>query len=208
MALPARKLDKEYPMALPAKRIDDKYTYADYLTWNDDERWEIINAIAYNMSPAPSWRHQDISANLEFQTQKFLFGKSCKVYHAPFDVILQEGGESEEEAKTVVQPDIFIICDKSKLTQRGCFGAPDLIIEILSLSTAAKDIEKKFNLYEKFGVKEYWIVYPKEQMIQVYKLDENKKYGRPEIYTSEDKIEVELFNGELVIDLTLVFEEL
>ena len=207
MALTERKSDKEYSTVLPAKRLERKYTYGDYLTWNDEERWEIINAVVYNMSPAPSWRHQDISVILLNKFYNFLFSKDCRVYSAPFDVILQENGEKAEESKNVVQPDIFVICDRSKLQKRGCVGAPDLIIEILSPATAKKDMKDKFDLYEKFGVKEYWIIHPEEEIIEIFKLGKDGKYSRPEIYASEDKIEVGLFNGELIIDLSEVFGE-
>jgi Uma2 family endonuclease len=195
-------------MTLPLKKSDKEYTYADYLKWDDNQRWEIISSIAYNMTPSPSWMHQDISRNLLRIFANFLFGKDCKVYGAPFDVILQEENKNEEEAKNVVQPDIFVVCDTSKLSKRGCNGAPDLIIEIVSPSSAARDAKEKFDLYERFGVKEYWLVFPKEEIVQIFKLGKDKKYGRPEVYTKEDTIKVGLFDGELEIDLSLVFEEL
>lgn len=188
-----------------AYQYNRKHTYKDYLNWNDDKRREIIEGIVYDMSPSPSRQHQEISIELASQMRVFLRGKSCHVYAAPFDVRLPLEGENEDDIDTIVQPDIIVVCNECLLDDKGCKGAPDLIIEILSPSSAAKDLKEKFFLYEKHGVREYWIVYPHEQIVHVYKLNENGLYSRPEIYASKDKIAVKLL-GDLVIDLNPVFE--
>ena len=154
--------------ATAIKNKDQKWSYADYLTWNDGQRWELIEGVAYCMSPAPGVRHQKISAELLRQFANYLKGKSCQVFSAPFDVRLSERSTaSDNYVDTVVQPDLLVICDKTKLDDRGCNGAPDLVIEILSPSTAAIDFKIKFDLYQRFGVLEYWIIHPAEQTLLV-----------------------------------------
>jgi len=193
-------------MALPQLKKGTNFTYGDYVNWPEDERWELIDGYAYNMSPAPSRRHQKISRDLEFQIVNFLVDKPCEVYDAPFDVRLPEADEQDEDIETVVQPDIVVVCDKSKLDDKGCRGAPDLIIEILSPFTAPKDMKIKLSLYEKHGVKEYWVVHPIDNIVMVFKLGKNKKYGKPEVYTEEDKIKTAILEG-LEIELSKVFQE-
>ncbi|MBI5418362.1 Uma2 family endonuclease [Candidatus Poribacteria bacterium] len=183
-----------------------KYTYGDYINWPEDERWELINGVVYNMSPAPSRFHQDILRELFVQFAEYLKDKTCKVYCAPFDVRLPEEDEKDEEIDTVVQPDIVVICDKSKLDDKGCKGTPDLIIEITSPYTSSKDMKEKFSLYERVGVKEYWIVNPQDKIIIIFKLGKNKEYGKPEIYSKEDKIKVSTLKG-LTIDTKDVFKD-
>jgi len=132
-------------MPLALKNNNERWTYADYLTWPDDERWEIIDGVAYAMSPSPGKRHQELFGELFRQIANFLKGKSCKVFAAPFDVRLSDiSTASDNYAETVVQPDIFVVCDKNKLDERGCKGAPDLIIEISSPSTGKNDLTIKF----------------------------------------------------------------
>lgn len=166
------------------------YSYADYLTWSGEERWELIEGRASMMTPAPSRRHQEILVELTRQISEILIDKPCKVYIAPFDVRLTEQGESDEEVKTVVQPDLLIVCDKAKLDEKGCLGAPDFIIEIVSPSTASLDYIKKLSLYEKYQVKEYWILQPVDQVVMVYELNEENIYGRPRFYTKDDQAKI------------------
>jgi Uma2 family endonuclease len=129
------------------------------------------------------------------------------VYSAPFDVRLAEReGLTDEKLTTVVQPDLFVVCDKNKLDERGCNGAPDLVIEILSLSTATRDMKVRFDLYQQYGVKEYWLIHPAEQTLLVYKLGKTGMYGAADRYAGDDKVPVPLL-GELVIDLAEVFAE-
>ncbi|MDI3547573.1 MAG: hypothetical protein PWR10_1225 [Halanaerobiales bacterium] len=193
-------------MPQPAKSKDDKFTYRDYLTWPDEERWELIDGIAYDMTPAPSRNHQRLSAALTSKLYNYLEDKDCEVYAAPFDVRMPRGNENEIEIDTIVQPDISVICDPEKLDEKGCLGAPDLIIEITSPSTAKKDVIEKFNLYERVGVREYWIVRPQEKTVTVFKLGKDKKYGRPDVYSAEDEIKVGIFE-DLSIKLAEVFGE-
>jgi len=192
-------------MGLAAKLEIERYTYGDYLLWPDSERWEIIDGVAYNMSPAPSPRHQQILGELHRQLSNYLLDKTCDVYMAPFDVRFREAGEKEEEIDTMVQPDIAIICDPAKIDKRGCLGSPDLIIEIVSPATAQRDMREKFYTYEKFGAKEYWIFHPDDQILMVFKLLSNQMYGRPDIYSPKDRIKVGILPG-LTIDLVSVFK--
>ena len=183
----------------------EKWTYADYLTWPEGERWELIDGVAYMMSPAPSRRHQELSGNLQSILHQHLKGKRCKVYDAPFDVRLPDGvDETAEAIETVVQPDIVVVCDPEKLDDRGCKGAPDLIVEILSPSSADRDLKEKFYLYQRVGVREYWILNQTDETLMVFKLINGCEYGRPEMYVSRDKVAVPLL-GDLIIDLNDVF---
>lgn len=186
---------------------NERYSYADYLAWDDGKRWELIDGQAFCMSPAPTRQHQHISILLEQQIGSYLSNKRCEMYHAPFDVRFIESQENaaDDYIDTVVQPDIVVICDPEKLDDRGCKGSPDLIIEILSPSTARMDMAVKFELYQRYGVAEYWIVHPKDQTILVFKLLESGLYGVPDRYCAEDTIPVTLL-GDLQIDLTRVFE--
>jgi Uma2 family endonuclease len=193
-------------MALPKIQPDEKWSYREYHDWPDDERWEIIDGIVYDMSPAPSPKHQDIAGEIFRELATFLLDKPCKVYIAPFDIRLPEADETGDDASNVVQPDIVVICDRVKLDHAGCVGAPDLVVEILSPSTSRKDQKEKFLLYERHGVKEYWIVNPTAQVVHVYRLGSDNRYGRPDIYGPEDKPVVGIL-PELVIDLPLVFRE-
>ena len=193
-------------MSVQLNRQDRLYTYQDYLSWPGDERWELIDGVAFDMTPAPSRFHQDIARELLTQFNNYLKGKSCKVYAAPFDVRLPAENEQDDEVKTVVQPDLVIVCDPSKLDEKGCKGAPDLIVEISSPATAKKDMVLKFSRYEKAGIKEYWIISPENKTLMVFKIDPAaRRYGRPEMYSDEDTVKVGLF-ADLIIDLKTVFE--
>jgi Uma2 family endonuclease len=159
------------------------------------------------MSPAPSRLHQEISIRLSSLLYQYFKEKDCSVYAAPFDVRLPEQDKAEDHAvTTVVQPDISVICDRKKLDERGCVGAPDLVIEILSPATAAKDLKVKRALYERHGVMEYWLFHPTDQTVMVYRLGQNNEYGKAEVFTKDDSISSELFAG-LEIELTEIFLE-
>ena len=132
-------------MARPAAG-DATYTYGDYRQWTDETRWELIQGAAFAMTPAPGLSHQSVSRELLLQVGEHFRDRRCQVFHAPFDVRLPRGDESDDEIDTVVQPDLVVICDEAKLDERGCRGAPDWIIEILSPSTAAKDQVDKLSL--------------------------------------------------------------
>lgn len=193
-------------MAVPEKKSDYKYSYADYLSWPDEERWEIIDGVPYNMSPAPNPRHQEILVELTRQIANFLRKKYCRVYAAPFDVRFYDADEAsvdDDKLTTVVQPDIAVICEPEKIDERGCKGAPDICIEILSESTSYKDQTVKLKLYEKHGVKEYWLVNPGNGTIVVYSLKEGS-YGKPAYYMKDDVVETPVLPG-LRITLPDVF---
>lgn len=187
---------------MPLPKHEQKYSYADYLTWDKDERWEILDGVPY-MQAAPSRVHQEISGELHRQFANYLQSKPCKVYHAPFCVRL-DIEMNDNDIKNVVEPDITIVCDNSKLDEKGCKGSPDMIIEIISPSTGKKDKVIKFNKYEKARVREYWIVEHDQKLVSVFTLESNGRYGRPEMYTDEDKINISIFQN-LEIDLQSVF---
>ena len=189
-----------------AIKQEQKYTYADYKTWNDEDRFEIINGTVYNMSPSPMRRHQEVTGELYVVFKRFLKNKKCKVFISPFDVRLTDyKNQHDDKIETVVQPDIVIVCDEEKLDNYGCKGSPDIVIEVTSPSTIKRDKIEKFVLYEKYGVKEYWIVYPDLNIIEIYKLF-NAQYGKPEVYGKDHKIEVK-YLGELIIDVNEIFNQ-
>ena len=186
--------------------INKRYSYADYLKWADDKMRELVDGFIRMMSPAPGTTHQEVSGDLFAQLHRVIKknkGK-CKVYPAPFDVRLPKNGETEDDRIfTVVQPDICVVCDPSKIDKRGCIGAPDLVVEIQSHSTAKYDLTAKFTLYETAGVREYWVVYPYEDVIEVFLLQPDGKYDDGTKYDG-GKIPVHIFDG-CEIDLADVF---
>ncbi len=191
----------------PCAATKETYTYGDYEKWPDDQRWELIDGVPYDMTPAPSRKHQEILGELYLQFANYLKHKRCQVYLAPFDVRLPKGAEAEEMVNTVVQPDLTVVCDPAKLDDKGCSGAPDLVVEILSPHTAAKDMKIKLALYERVGVREYWLIQPLDKTVMVFSLNENGKYAKPEIYDYQDSVGVGIFRGELIVDLAGVFAE-
>jgi len=192
-------------MALPKFKEEDRFTYADYLTWDDDQRWELIDGEAFCMSPGPNRLHQKWLGELHRQIANYLEERPCEVYIAPFDVRLQDLPDaSDEDTITVVQPDIMVVCDSDKLDDRGVKGAPDLVVEIISPSTAKRDITVKHQLYQRHGVKEYWLLYPNDRTLLVYKLSEEGIYAQPKVFGEGDVVPVPLL-GDLVIDLGKVF---
>lgn len=184
-----------------------KYTYADIEKRPENERWELIDSIAYNLTPPPARIHQKISGELFFRIRSYLQGKTCEVYNAPFGVWFTEKEQDIPNATNYVEPDITVVCDKNKLTDKGCVGSPDMIVEVLSPATAAKDMCQKLDLYESNGVKEYWIVHPTDCTVMVFQLADGK-YGKPKIYSpgegGENNIKVGIFDN-LTIDLNEVF---
>lgn len=193
-------------MSIPQHSDNKKYTYSDYLTWPEEERWEIIDGIPY-MQSAPTWQHQVISGQLMLQFGEYLKNKPCRIFSAPFDLRIPELNEVDEETTFVCQPDLLIICDKEGLKGTGYYGTPTLIIEISSPSTARNDKLLKFNKFEKAGVKEYWIIEPDGNFVSVFTLQANMRYGRPDVYSDNDKIKVTAFS-DLIIDLKTVFDYL
>lgn len=196
---------KDQTFKEPEVTYDTHYTYEDYLKFSYDEMVEIIRGKIFKMSPAPSSRHQAISRNLCGILFQYLKGKKCQFFNAPLDVILPHNGKDFMKSDKVVQPDIVVICDLSKIQKKGCFGAPDWIIEILSPHTTKKDIQDKYDIYEESGVKEYWIVEPRNSTVEVFVL-EGKKYQRVQTYVQDDLVPCQTIEG-LTIDLSEVFED-
>jgi Uma2 family endonuclease len=191
-------------MPQPPLTKGDGFTYVDYLGWTDGERWELIDGVAYAMTPAPSRLHQEISGELFLQFASFLRRKKCRIFAAPFDVRLPEPGDTDETTDTVVQPDLVVVCEPAKLDDRGCRGAPDLVIEILSPETANRDLKEKFLLYQKAGVKEYWVVHPTDRTVMAFTLGKGNAYGAPSTFIPGDQAPVATLPG-LRIDLSQLF---
>lgn len=182
-----------------------RYTYADYLKWSFEEQVELIKGKIFKMSPAPKRVHQKVSRELSIRIFNFLKGQKCEAYSAPFDVRLPVKSKKNDEITTVVQPDICVICDPSKLDDAGCIGAPDLIIEILSKGNNKKELQNKYEVYEESGVKEYWVVSPDEQTLLIYTLVDNQ-YRASRLFTRGDEIKTPILPG-FVLALDDVFEE-
>lgn len=164
----------------------ERFTYKDYLEFGSEVRCEIIGGQIYDMTPAPSTEHQRVSGKLFNRLTNLLKDSACEVFAAPFDVRFPENAK-DEDITDVVQPDIVVICEASKLDKRGCLGAPDLVIEILSPSTASKDYLIKQRLYKLYGVPEYWIVNPETKVVTVLVLKE----GEYEIHDVKNNTEIE-----------------
>ena len=177
-----------------AVRKEKHYTYADYLTWPDDARYELIDGEAFLMAPAPLIEHQEVAGEVFRQLANQLDGKPCRPYIAPVDVRLPRKDEADAAIDTVVQPDVLVVCDPSKIDRRGVRGAPDWLLEVLSPSTAAHDQIAKRRTYERAGVREYWLVHPGDRTLTVYVLD-NGQYGRPEIYELKDETPIGVLPG-------------
>jgi Uma2 family endonuclease len=190
-------------MGIAAEKVE-RFTYGHYRQWPEDERWELIDGVPFDMTPAPSPRHQEILGELHRQISNYLLDKTCKVYVAPFDVRLPAAAQKEDDTDTVLQPDISVICDLDKVDDRGCLGSPDWVVEIVSPATAQRDMKEKFLAYERFGVKEYWIIHPMEQILMVFKRQPGGRYGRPDVYSPGDKVEPGVLPG-FSIDLSTVF---
>jgi Uma2 family endonuclease len=187
--------------------LNKRYTYADYLTWMDDARRELHDGLIKLMTPASSRQHQKISAKLIKIWGVYLENKPCEVYHAPSDVRLPQNTESigDTQIYTVVQPDVYVICDLTKMDDQGCLGAPDLVIEIISSKNPQRDTKDKFEIYQQSGVREYWIVNPSDENVTVFVLDDKGKFQFVGMYAGDDKFPVNIFNGDLEIDLREVF---
>jgi Uma2 family endonuclease len=180
-----------------APKQNQHYCYGDYLNWLDDVRYQLIDGDAYLMTPAPDLLHQDVAGEIYFQARQALLGKTCRAFIAPLDVRLPKCNEADAEIDSVVQPDILVVCDSTKLDKRGVRGAPDWIVEVLSPSTAGLDQIKKRILYETSGVREYWLVHPVDRVLTIYRLQDGE-YGKPQISQLEGETPVGIL-PEIVI---------
>jgi Uma2 family endonuclease len=182
-----------------------RFSYRDYLRWTGDERWELLDGEPSLMSPAPSRRHQETVVALLAQIAPYLRRGPGSVYAAPFDVRLPESDQADDEIATVVQPDVVVVCDRAKLDEAGCRGAPDWIIEVLSPTTEARDRVHKRDLYERHGVREYWLVDPDGPVLTIYRLDPaRRRFEPPRIGAAEGTTAPAVLPG-LAIDWELVF---
>ena len=188
------------------KKKQQRYSDADYLSWDDDKRYEIIDGEVFDMN-APLVSHQRILVEFFRQMANFFHEKPCELFIAPCDVILADESRRDDEIFTIVQPDIMVVCDPKKIEERGIVGAPDLVIEIISPSTSSKDSIIKRALYERHGVKEFWLVHPVDRLTRVYKLGKDGLFGREDIYDDQAQIEIAQFAG-LSIDCRRVFPPL
>ncbi|GAA4201208.1 Uma2 family endonuclease [Pedobacter jeongneungensis] len=191
----------------PIKTVNEvdfsaKYSYADYLRFEFEERLEIIKGYIFRMSPAPSRIHQGVLTNIFGPIYNILKGKPCHVYTAPFDVRLAKKTQKDKEIFTVVQPDLVVICDQSKLDKRGCIGAPDIVVEILSPGNSKKELISKYEVYEEAGVKEYWIISPEDKTFFRYLLDDQGKFQPTKLLTEGEKVTTPILPG-----FTLILEE-
>ena len=180
---------------IPEIKDNKKYSYADYLTWTGEKRFELIYGKAWSMSPAPTPRHQRVVAILTSEIYIFLKGKPCEVFPSPFDVrFVKEKDQQEQDIFITLQPDLSVICDKSKIDDKGCLGSPDLIVEILSPSTGYKDETQKLSIYEEYKVKEYWIINPDRKIIQIF-LHNGEEFDKPDYYKGNDVINSTVLKG-------------
>jgi Uma2 family endonuclease len=174
---------------------DYAYTYADYLKWQFEERLELFRGKIFKLA-APNTKHQTVAAKLHLRIGGYLENHSCFVFIAPFDVRLPvQNKKKDNEITTVVQPDLGVVCDRSKIDERGCLGAPDLVVEILSPGNSHKEVRLKFELYEEAGVQEYWVINPVEENVVVFILNKDGKFGSAKMYAGKDVISSHAING-------------
>ncbi|MGJ7922937.1 Uma2 family endonuclease [Neobacillus sp. LXY-4] len=191
-------------MSIPEGRT--KYTYADYVALGQDIFFEMIDGNVISMSPSPTPKHQDVVDELTAEFKMYLRGKECMAFSSPIDVCLFANKETNlEEIKDWVQPDLVVVCDKNKIGDKNITGAPDLVIEVLSPSTARNDRLIKFNSYERAGVKEYWIVDPYNMSVEIYSLVGNS-YTQAAVFGKDDLLSVGIFN-DMQINLKNIFKE-
>jgi Uma2 family endonuclease len=181
------------------------YTYADYLKWTFDERLELIKGKIFTMSPAPGTNHQRLSLRLGQWIANYLTGKPCEVFLAPFDVRLPRRSKSDQQILTVLQPDVCVICDPKKVDEKGCIGAPDIVVEVLSLGNNKKELQNKYEVYEEAGILEYWIIHPLEKTFLKYTLIDDK-FQPSRLLTIGDEVTTEILPG-FILSLDELFAE-
>lgn len=184
-------------LATGKKRLDRKYSYTDYMSWPAGDRWEIIDGEAWNMTPAPTTRHQTIVFNLTVTLGAEIKKGPCIPFVAPTDVVFDE--------YNIVQPDFLVVCDKGKITPANIQGTPDLIVEVISLSTRIKDMREKRKLYERFGVKEYLIFYPDDEMVERFRLVAGR-YEAADVFNWDETMTLYTF-PEITLNLWQIFEK-
>jgi len=195
-------------MQLSELDLNKTYSYADYLKWTFQERLELIKGKIFKMTPAPASVHQRVSGAVFGELYIYLKGKSCKAFSAPFDVRLpRKNVDDNQEIFTVVQPDVSVICDPSKLDMKGCLGAPDIVVEILSPGNNKKELRNKYEVYEEAGVKEYWIIHPNEKTFLQYILTDTGQYQASRLMTLGDDVTTSVLPG-FVLNLDTVFENI
>jgi Uma2 family endonuclease len=180
-----------------AQRDNEYHTYGDYLTWPEDVRYELIDGVAYLMAPAPTVSHQDVAGEVFAQVKQALRGSPCRVLIAPVDVRLPKADEADDRIDTVVQPDVFVVCNPAQIRERGVRGAPDWVLEVLSPATAGHDQVVKRRIYERAGVREYWMVHPADRVLTVYRLADGA-YGKPDTQLLEGTTAVGVLPGVVV----------
>lgn len=191
-------------MQLSDLDFDKTYTYADYLKWTFDERIELIKGKIFRMTPAPNTYHQLVSGVVFYELYDFLKKQPCSVFSAPFDVRLPRKSTDDNTIYTVVQPDICVVCDPSKVDKKGCIGAPDIVVEILSPGNNKKELQNKFEVYEEALVKEYWIIHPEEHTFLKYVLNDEARYLAERLLTIGDEVTTPVLPG-FVLSLEEVF---
>lgn len=194
-------------MQLSDLDLNKTYTYADYLQWTFEERLELIKGKIFKMTPAPAPIHQKISWNISGELYNYLKGKSCQAFSAPFDVRLPQANPFgiNKDIYTVVQPDISVVCDAGKIDGKGCTGAPDIVIEILSPGNNKKELRNKYEVYEESGVKEYWIISPQDKTFLRYMLTDTGSYQASKLMTMGDQVTTPVLPG-FILDLDVIFE--
>lgn len=193
-------------MVLADLDINKTYTYADYFKWKFEERVELIKGRIFKMSPAPNRRHQRLSGDIYYELRNYLKGKKCEVYVAPFDVRLPRKSKEDKDIITVLQPDICVICDPAKLDDRGCIGAPDIVVEILSPGNNSKELKNKYEIYEESGVSEYWVVSPQDQTFALYRLEAGT-YQSSRLMVAGDIVTSTVLPG-FTLNLSELFEKI
>ena len=194
-------------MQLSDLDLSKTYTYADYLQWKFQERVELIKGRIFQMSPAPSSYHQDISGNIYFAIKFYLLNnRNCKVYAAPFDVRLTKKSKNNRDVQTVVQPDICVICNRTKIDKSGCIGAPDIVVEILSPGNNKTELQNKYDVYEENGVQEYWIVSPQQKTFLKYVLNQDGVYVASKLLPSNAEVTTPILPG-FILKLEDVFAD-
>lgn len=193
-------------MGRPQRTETPLYTHADYLLFPEGERWELVEGSPINMSPAPDWRHQRISGELFRQLANQLRGRRCQASAALTDVRLPVGDEDDDFVANVVQPDVLVVCDPSKIDERGVRGAPDFAAEILSPSSTAHDRETKVQLYARRGVREYWIIDPDANTVEIRLLGEGRQWGEARVLGPDGGVVALASVRDVQVDLAELFE--